>query len=443
MLKSHYRDNLSEFFYKESKPSNTNNLELVIANKDFKEEFNIDRDLIDIVKEDDNAIAQAYAGDQFGYFVKLGDGRAHLLGEFDSEGGLYDISLKGSGLTPYSRNGDGKARLGPMLREYLISEFLHGLGVPTSRSLGVFLTGDKVYRDGSYHDGAILVRGMEAHIRVGSFQHAYINGGDEKLEEILDYTIARLYPGSSTLEFLRKVIDRQARLIAKWMAIGFIHGVMNTDNMSISGEGFDYGPCAFIDTYDSNAVFSSIDVNGRYSFANQVNMGIWNLVRFVQTLIEPLKEEGLDSQDIEGELSNFVKLYNRYYKEELGKKLAINDLGEKDNDFIVELLTLLEHEDIDYHNFFIDLDKEQIENKAFDSWISKWEKRRNDQILSPQIIPRNHIVQKAVDKAEEGDFRFFFDLADKLTRPYEEVDPIFQKPMPEEMRPGFKTYCGT
>lgn len=442
MLKSNYRDSLDKFFYSESKAENTEDLKLVIENTELKNDLGINIDIKTLIKMDDKSIAQAYSGMQFGYFTVLGDGRAHLLGEIESEGKLYDIALKGSGRTPYSRSGDGKARLGPMLREYLISEFLNAVDIPTSRSLAVFETGQEILREESYR-GAILVRTMESHIRVGTFQHAQYYGGQEKLDELLKYTINRLYPGLTLPEFLKEVIDRQARLVAKWTSIGFVHGVLNTDNVSISGEGFDYGPCAFIDDYDPKAVFSSIDRLGRYAFGNQPSISMWNLSKFAETLINPLADYGYGLEDIESQVRGFSEAYKGYFRDELGKKLGISDLSQGDDEFIMEMFRLLEKEKLDYHNFFIDLDKDRVNNKEFSAWLGQWEKRRNSQIITPQIIPRNHLVQIALDLAEGGRLNYFKDLLKMLQNPYDHVDPYFQQGMPEEMRKNFKTYCGT
>lgn len=442
MLQTHYKDHLSEFFYSVNKPENTEDLTPVLENQSLKEDLNIDIPLVDLIHQDNNAISQAYAGQQFGYFSILGDGRAHLLGEIPLDGQLYDISLKGSGKTRYSRGGDGKSAIGPMLREYLISEALYALDVPTSRSLGVYTTGEKVVRRGLF-SGGLLIRVMKSHIRVGTFQLAYHVGGPERLKELLDYTIERLYPGLSTFEFLAAVIDRQARLIAKWMSIGFIHGVMNTDNMSISGEGFDYGPCAFIDRFNTKTVYSSIDREGRYAYGQQIPIGKWNLTQFAETLLDQLEEEGIEQDQVQNLINGYDEKYRSYYREEMGKRLGIKDLTEEDDDFLYSLLAMLQKEQKDYHNFFIELEEGRVEEEIFQTWIKEWEKRKNTDMVVPQIVPRNHLVEEAIYDGERGAMAKFNKLLAMVQSPYEKVDEKFQQAMPSQMELAYQTYCGT
>lgn len=439
-MNHHYREHLSSFFYSEARLQ-YRNLELIIENKDLQEALQVE-DIEKLPLQDDQAIAQSYSGMQFGHFTTLGDGRAILLGEKEVEGKLYDIVLKGSGRTPYSRGGDGKASLSPMLREYLISEAMHYLGVSTSRSLAVFKTGEEVYRQ-SVEEGALLVRVMTSHIRVGTFQHAYYRGGEEKLEEILHYTKERLYPGTSTLDFLEQVMDRQAALIAKWVSLGFIHGVMNTDNMSISGESFDYGPCAFIDEYDPGAVFSSIDTQGRYAYWNQPSMGLWNLTRLAETLLDVLKNEGVSQKQVEELLQDYERRFKAYYREEMALRLGICDVTESDDALIDTMLSLLTELKMDYHNFFLELEKDQVEEDAFQEWIAVWKRRKNAPMKNPQLVPRNHLVDRALKEAEAGDLTFFNALLERVRRPYDAVEAMYQEPMPETMKKRFRTYCGT
>lgn len=413
-------------------------------------------------------IAQAYAGHQFGQFTMLGDGRALLLGEQrDRRGHLFDIQLKGSGPTRYSRGGDGRAPLGPILREYLISEAMHGLGIPTTRSLAVVTTGEKVMRERPL-SGAVLTRVASSHLRVGTFQYAQAFGSKEQLQQLADYAIKRHDPDllktSNLYElFLRRVIDRQAKLIAKWQLVGFVHGVMNTDNMTISGETIDYGPCAFLDEYDPKVVFSSIDDQGRYAYGNQPYIGKWNLTRFAESILELLHEETQEAVKIAEEmLKTYDERFTYYFLRGMRHKLGLFTQSAEDADLIHELLHVLEQYKLDYTNFFINLtfnrfDQYQLEKRtSLRQWITKWQKRLMSQGESqkdiqrlmkqhnPAIIPRNYFVEEALTKAvEEGEFSLYQELLNNLKQPYAHIKEQrkFQR-FPKSTVP-YRTFCGT
>lgn len=418
-------------------------------------------------------IAQAYAGHQFGYFTMLGDGRAMLIGEqITPTGERFDIQLKGSGRTPYSRSGDGRAALGPMLREYLISEAMHYLGIPTSRSLAVVTTGDPVYREKPLK-GAILTRVAASHIRVGTFEYAAQWGTTADVKMLADYAIKRHFPSIQSkqngyLGLLDEVIKAQASLIAKWQLVGFIHGVMNTDNVSISGETIDYGPCAFMDHYDPKTVFSSIDLQGRYAYRNQPNIGLWNLARFAETLI-PLIDENQEQaiQLVEASLQKFASLYQADWLRGMRLKLGIANEKSQDERLIAELLGLMKEYQADYTNTFVDLtlertlDKTQpselYESDAFKDWHDRWKARLESQEqtnqgikklmkqVNPAVIPRNHQVEKALQAAaDQDDLKPLQRLLEVLQSPYNynALNREYMTP-PEPSNSPYKTYCGT
>ena len=415
------------------------------------------------------AIAQAYAGHQFGYFSILGDGRAILLGEHITlNNKRYDLQLKGSGRTPYSRNGDGRATLPSMLREYLLSEAMHGLGIETTRSLSVVSTGENVQREKLYK-GAILTRIASSHIRVGTFQYLSIKGEFNTLNELIKYCLNRHFPNSlidvnPAITLLKSVIKKQISLIIDWLRVGFIHGVMNTDNMTISGETIDYGPCAFMDTYTPSAVFSSIDHNGRYSFANQSIIAHWNLSRFAETLIPFLDKSEKKAisigKDIIDEFSDiFKKQWLRMMKGKLGL------LGNDQNDelLIQKLLNCMKENNADYTNTFIYLMNKKIYNKVnYDNIfkdikmiIEKRSSKNNTSIIerdkimkinNPLVIPRNYYVEKALANADkENNYSLFNELLDIFKKPYTQNDRIlnFQKTPDKSFEKNYKTYCGT
>ncbi|GIP23345.1 YdiU family protein [Paenibacillus sp. J22TS3] len=414
-------------------------------------------------------LAQAYAGHQFGYFTMLGDGRAVLLGEqITPSGDRFDIQLKGSGRTPYSRGGDGRAALGPMLREYIISEAMHGLGIPTTRSLAVVTTGQVVQRDTEL-PGAILTRVASSHIRVGTFQYAAQWGSKQDLQDLADYTLQRLYPGFDGAEnrylyLLQEAAKRQAALIAKWQLVGFIHGVMNTDNMVISGETIDYGPCAFMDAYDPATVFSSIDRQGRYAYGNQPHIAAWNLARFAETLLPLLHTEEDEAVKMaEGVVSNFMEDFEQHWLSGMRSKLGL--FGEEDQDkaLVHDLLTLMQKHGADYTNTFrsLTLDKPEdtvMYNTAeFAQWLEQWKARlgRQEQTRdasiqlmrqsNPAIIPRNHRVEEALEAAENrGDYSVMERLLAALSNPYEySAEQTEYCTLPEPSGQRYRTYCGT
>ena len=416
--------------------------------------------------EDAAQLAQSYAGHQFGRFNILGDGRALLIGEKVVNGQRYDLQLKGSGPTPYSRAGDGRAALGPMLREYIISEAMHGLGIPTTRSLAVVTTGEIIYRE-TILKGAILTRVAKSHLRVGTFAFAARFSKKEELKALADYAIVRhdedLIEDVNKYErFLERVIERQAQLIAKWQLVGFIHGVMNTDNMTISGETIDYGPCAFMDEFDPDTVFSSIDTDGRYAFGNQPNIGGWNLTRFAEALIPLLAEDEQAGIEIAKQvIKKYPERFTYYYQKGLQEKLGMKKLVEGDNELAVAYLQLLMKYDVDYTNSFRALTKKirpaesMFVTNDFKEWEQKWltrlaqEDRPMDQIfkemdaINPAIIARNHQVEKALEMAVEGDYTVLHELVDLLQNPYVVAEQYEAYTKPKEDDEPYQTYCGT
>ncbi|WP_411833982.1 protein adenylyltransferase SelO [Neobacillus niacini] len=420
------------------------------------------------IPEGASPLAQAYAGHQFGHFTMLGDGRAVLLGEqITPQDERFDIQLKGSGRTPYSRGGDGRAALGPMLREYIISEAMFGLGIPTTRSLAVVTTGEEIARE-SYLPGAILTRVAASHLRVGTFQYAARWGSPEELRELAEYAIKRHYPEiqddeNRYLMFLEEVIKRQAMLIAKWQLVGFIHGVMNTDNMTISGETIDYGPCAFMDTFDPATVFSSIDREGRYAYGNQPNIGVWNLARLAEALLPLLHENQEQAVTLaQDKLSDFAQFFESNWLEGMRAKLGLFNEEEQDKSLIKDLLDMMQKHNTDYTNTFRALTLNKPEEiilhgtPEFTEWLERWNTRRDRQEESkessiqlmrnsnPAVIPRNHRVEEALEAANNGDYSVLERLLEVLSNPYayseEQLEyTILPGPSP---RP-YRTFCGT
>jgi len=415
-----------------------------------------------------HAIAQAYAGHQFGHFAMLGDGRAHLLGEqITPDGKRFDIQFKGSGQTPYSRRGDGRAALAPMLREYLISEAMHALGIPTTRSLAVLTTGEPVFRD-TVLQGAILARVAASHLRVGTFEYAAAKEDREGLKALADYAVKRHYPelyehDQPYLSFLDAVIERQAKLVASWMHVGFIHGVMNTDNMTISGETIDYGPCAFMDRFAMDTVFSSIDRNGRYAFGNQASIAQWNLARLCESLL-PLLHEDVEkaSQLAEAAIEGYSAIFNLTWLSGMRRKLGL--FGEEADDLplIQSLLEWMQETGADYTITFRDLISETAptegayQSPAFQQWFIRWQARlaRNLKPLksslclmrdkNPVIIPRNQHVEDALDAAGDGNLKPFYALLEAVQHPLEETDTNapYRAPPPHANH-NHQTFCGT
>ena len=421
-----------------------------------------------LLPEGSDTIAQAYAGHQFGHFTMLGDGRAIVIGEHISKNNQrFDIQFKGSGKTPFSRNGDGRAALGPMLREYIISEAIHALNISTTRSLAVVKTGETVMRETPLM-GAILTRVAESHIRVGTFQYAVTSEDKSNLKTLFDYTVNRHYPNikdskTPVLDLLKTVIEKQTKLVVDWMRVGFIHGVMNTDNMAISGETIDYGPCAFMDAYDPETVFSSIDQQGRYAYFNQPGIAKWNLARLAESLI-PLIDDNKDKAiKIATETINgFAELYKKNWFEMMRKKLGL--LGEdlKDEGLIIDLLTWMHQNKVDYTNTFCYLMNEKIKeekiysNQGFISWKQQWQERLKLHNNSPEkylklmhsanplVIPRNHKVEEALEAANNGDLNPMKNLLKVLEKPYENQEGIneYQSPAPPSDE-KYQTFCGT
>jgi len=412
-------------------------------------------------------IAQAYAGHQFGYFTMLGDGRAVLLGEqITPSGERFDIQLKGSGRTPYSRGGDGRAALGPMLREYVISEAMHALGIPTTRSLAVVTTGEPVFRK-AVLPGAVLTRVAASHLRVGTFEYVSEWGTVDELRTLADYTIDRHFSFGSTdnsdnryLFLLKEVIKRQAALIAKWQLAGFVHGVMNTDNMALSGETIDYGPCAFMDNYDPATVFSSIDTHGRYAYGKQPSIAAWNLARFAETLL-PLLHTDSDkavalAQDA---VSGFADLFHSYWLDGMRSKLGINGREQQDENLIDDLLTIMYENKADFTNTFRsltyneNLDIEMFGTDKFKRWYERWQNRLSRQPepanlmkkSNPVIIPRNHRVEEALEAAKKDrDYSVMERLVSTLSTPYEySPDKDYYSSPPGPSACPYRTFCGT
>lgn len=413
-------------------------------------------------------IAQAYAGHQFGGFTMLGDGRAILLGEHLTPAGkLFDIQFKGSGPTPYSRRGDGRAALGPMLREYIISEAMHALDIPSTRSLAVATTGEPVFRETTL-PGAILTRIAASHIRVGTFEFVAGIADEPALQSLADYTIGRHYPDLTQSPdkyrlFLQCVIDKQASLIARWQLVGFIHGVMNTDNMAISGETIDYGPCAFMDTFKTNTVFSSIDRGGRYAYSNQPKIAQWNLTRFAETLLPLLNPSQEKAIEIATELLNeFPALFDQYWLQGMRKKLGLAIAEENDTELIQALLTWMESSRADFTNTFRDLSFQMLPpneiylDEKFIAWNTRWQSRLKRQNLplqaihlamqkvNPSVIPRNHLVEEVLASASESnDLSLLHELLKVLVTPFDYTMGDSKYNYPGAHCSTYRTFCGT
>ena len=413
-------------------------------------------------------LAQAYAGHQYGRFTMLGDGRAIVWGEqITPSGQRLDIQFKGSGPTPYSRGGDGRAALGPMLREYIISEAMHALNIPTTRSLAVVTNGDQVYRETGL-PGATLTRIASSHIRVGTFQYAALQKDIKIIQTLVDYTIERHYPEvkkdhNRPLSLLRAVIDKQAELITHWMRVGFIHGIMNTDNMTISGETIDYGPCAFMDIYDPGTVFSSIDHTGRYAYANQPAIAQWNLARLAETMLPLFDDETKKATDIAEEAVNgFGAVYKERSLSMLRAKLGLFGELVEDENLFTDLLDWMHRKNADYTNTFRDLTKEALprgrpyDDKTFKEWHARWQARlaKNMEPLelslslmranNPAVIPRNHKVEQVLEASTNGDLQPLKDLLAAMQEPYKtrsDLNPYQSPPEPEER--VHQTFCGT
>ncbi|HZU49298.1 MAG TPA: YdiU family protein [Mycobacterium sp.] len=420
------------------------------------------------VPDDATPVAQAYAGHQFGGYVpRLGDGRALLLGELvDGRGGLRDIHLKGSGATPFARGGDGLAAVGPMLREYIVSEAMHALGVPTTRSLAVVATGRPVQRE-TLLPGALLVRIASSHLRVGSFQYAAASGDVDLLRRLADHAIARHHPSAAAAErpylaLFEAVVAAQASLVARWMLVGFVHGVMNSDNMTISGETIDYGPCAFMEAYDPETVFSSIDFWGRYAYGNQPEMAAWNLARLAESLLPLISDTDDEALALaEKAFGAFLPQYQAAWSAGMRGKLGLAAKIEADVVAALadELLHLLRESHVDYTSFFRHLSQAArgeaesargmfINLDAFDDWMSRWRALGPDAELmdrvNPIYIPRNHLVEEALTAATAGELDPVHRLLAAVTAPYVERPGFdrYASPAPEDFG-AYRTFCGT
>ena len=470
---------LPKIFKEDISPTPVNSPEILIFNKDLAKKLDLDFSKInndDLSKifsgntlpKGSNSIAQAYAGHQFGHFTMLGDGRAVLIGEHLTKNSeRFDIQFKGSGRTPFSRGGDGRAVLGPMLREYIISEAMHGLNIPTTRSLAVVKTGEDVVRE-QILKGAILTRVALGHLRVGTFQYIAAKQNISDLEILINYTIEKYYPNiksskNKALDLLNVLIEKQTQLVIDWMRVGFIHGVMNTDNMSISGETIDYGPCAFMDSYDPKTVFSSIDQLGRYAYDNQPKITKWNLTRFAECLIPLIHKNEDEAIKLATEaLDRFEQNYEAKWLNMMRDKLGLFGEEKEDKDLIIELLDWMQKYNVDYTNTFVFLMGKKIKNSEiynevnFNLWKNKWIKRltmynatHNKSVAlmhstNPLIIPRNHKVEEALTLATNGDLTLFNKLVEILKNPYQinnnELD--FMSPTPHSDK-KYETYCGT
>ena len=470
-------------FYTEGAPAPAHNPGIVVVNQALADEMGLDLSSLDpnaqaqlfsgnVLPPGAAPFSQAYAGHQFGNFTLLGDGRAHMWGEHVTpKGQRLDIQFKGSGRTPYSRQGDGKAALGPMLREYIVSEGMHHLGIPTTRSLAVVTTGQPVIRE-ALLKGAILTRVASSHIRVGTFQFAAYQRDKDALTALLDYTIARHYPDlaeapNKAVALIEAVMEKQVDLIVHWMRVGFIHGVMNTDNMTLSGETIDYGPCAFMDAYDPATVFSSIDHMGRYAYGNQPRIAQWNIARLAETLLPLIDADEDKAVDLaETAINQFPELYFAKWRAMMRAKLGL--IGEQDGDEALglDLLKWMQTNTADFTNTFRDLSQETkptaplYGQAGFAEWHGRWQARRaqNDvpeadslalmRASNPAIIPRNHIVEHALTAAEEeGDLAPLMALLSVLQSPYQDQDAVggvspYQS-LPDPGERVYQTFCGT
>lgn len=472
---------LPERFYERIDPARVPSPELILANRQLANELGMDADWLEsaegtavlagnAVPEGAEPVAQAYAGHQFGNFVpQLGDGRAILLGEVvGKDGQRRDIQLKGSGRTAFSRNGDGKAALGPVLREYLVSEAMAALGVPTTRALGAVLTGEKVRRERRLA-GGVFTRVAASHLRIGTFQYFAAREDTDALRLLVDFAVARHFPTASEAEnvplaLLEQVIAVQARLIAQWMSLGFIHGVMNTDNMTISGETLDYGPCAFMDDFQPQCVFSSIDRRGRYAWGNQPNIGLWNLMRLAETLVPllaessdaavPLAEAALDTFP-----AQFQAAYVGIFRKKFGLGAGIGD--EAAFSFAKKSLSILADQHVDFTLFFRHLTRVASGEDSGDlldlftvrevakKWLAQWRDLGSPKVAdmrstNPVLIPRNHRVEQAIHAAYAGDFRVFHRLMEAWAEPFAEREDFADlEQAPSEDEKVRETFCGT
>ncbi len=471
-IRNTYRD-LPKLFYADSLPMRFVDPSYTFVNRALADELRLDikalrtergcRFLIGETGHDEaRPLAMAYAGHQYGQFTVLGDGRAHLRLEHDTSEGLLDIHLKGSGKTPFSRGFDGRATLRSALLEYLYSEALCALGVPTTRSLAIITTGDEIKRIGPTA-AAVLVRVAKSHLRVGTFEYAAHRGDLDALKALADFAIERHDADLSELPgryltWYKRIIARQAALIAQWQAIGFVHGVMNTDNTAISGESIDYGPCAFIDNYDLNAVYSSIDAHGRYAYGNQPYIGSWNLAKLGEAILPLIDADPKAARRKTHEaLVDFGPQFEHYYRDHMGKKLGFASIKDRDDNLIQTLLGLMETYDADYTATFTALTTQRdageslFDSSEYASWKTRWQARLHEentpfvrmQAHNPAIIPRNQVVKSALDKAaHDGDFGDYMGLLEAVRHPFDTAAPRAYRTVPKNKEP-FVTYCGT
>jgi uncharacterized protein YdiU (UPF0061 family) len=475
----HTYTQLPEFFYSEAAPVRVAAPRLVAFNGALAGSLGLDAEALggpdgaalfagNALPEAARPIAQAYAGHQYGHFTMLGDGRAILLGEqITPDGERFDIQFKGAGRTRYSRNGDGRAALGPMLREYIISEAMHALAIPTTRSLAVAMTGEPVHRE-ELRAGAVLTRVAASHIRVGTMEWAAAVQEPHARRALADYTRTRHYPELADarephVALFEAIVERQARLIARWQLVGFIHGVMNTDNMALSGETIDYGPCAFMDAYDPETVFSSIDHGGRYAYGNQPPIAQWNLARLAEAMLPLFGEDPERAVERATEaLDRFVEIFERHWLDGMRAKLGLFTPEPDDTALVADLLDWMQRGKADFTNTFRALSDATAapdaatSDPAFEAWQGRWQSRRARQPQSdteaaalmrrhnPAFIPRNHKVEEALEAAAAGhDFAVMEDLLDVLRRPYD-----YAADRPDFRRPGaggerYRTFCGT
>jgi uncharacterized protein YdiU (UPF0061 family) len=470
---------LPEYFFSNTIPTPVKSPELIILNDNLVEDLGLSFSGLNkeslskllsgnILPEGSKAISQAYAGHQFGQFTMLGDGRAVLMGEHISKNNeRFDIQFKGSGKTPFSRNGDGRAALGPMLREYIISEAMNALNIPTTRSLAVVKTGENVLRENMLH-GAILMRVASSHLRVGTFQYIATRQNENELKTLVDYTTDRHYPSiknskNQALDLLKALMEKQINLVVNWMRVGFIHGVMNTDNMTISGETIDYGPCAFMNNYDPQTVFSSIDQFGRYAYFNQPSITKWNLARFAECLIPLIDKDKDKAITMATETINtFEKNYEIKWLNMMRDKLGLFGEDVKDQVLILDLLTWMHLNKVDYTNTFCFLMNEKVKDDDIykDENFLIWKKRWNERLKlnnnttekylnlmklnNPLVIPRNHKVEEALVLANDNDLSLLIKLIGILKKPYKIQKDIinYQSASPLKDK-SYQTFCGT
>ena len=465
---------LPKSFYSISKPSKFVNAEIVLFNEQVAKQLGLSnsrQDLISLItneKYHQRSYAQAYAGHQFGHFTKLGDGRALILGEHcTANKQRFDIQLKGSGKTIYSRRGDGKATLKAMLREYLVSESMYYLDIPSSRSLSVINTKQDVYRE-TIKQGGLLTRVMKSHIRVGTFEYARYFGSKKDLQALTNYTIDRLYPElnkqkNPSISLLKKVMNKQIDLVIHWMRVGFIHGVMNTDNTAISGETFDYGPCAFLNSYHPKTAYSSIDRNGRYAFGNQERIIKWNITRFAEALLPIIHHNSAKALQLaQSTIDEFDDIWKTKYQAMMLKKIGIDGKKTHLYPLVAELLECMEKYSLDYTHTFLMLSKNDVfvsmegTNTDFVQWKRKWKRtiettssmKEANIIMStqnPVIIPRNQLIEKSLEEATNGNLIFFNRFLNALSRPYTYDDSLleFMTPPSQNFEKQYQTFCGT